>query len=401
MAIFEYTGLNRKGKNTKGIIDASSSEAAREKLRSMGVYLENLKEIHKKSKKPGLSFKLFTKRTQVASITRQLSFLLAASLPVVPALEGVAEQNQDPEIKKMMIEIKEKVREGKSLSEAFSTYPEYFNQIYISTIRAGEMAGKLDQVMARLAEMYEKNLQLLGKIRSSLTYPALMLIFSLLVIVFLISFLVPTFSRLFSEFGQVLPVPTRILIALSGFISSWWWLFLFILILSALVLRKYYHTEKGKKSVDSFVLRLPVVKNLLIHTFIIRFCYTMNLMLANGVGIVEALQNTEKMFNNTIFKNIISEAIERVKKGEKLSRALGGNPIFTSPVLGMINAGEAGDRVAEVLASIGQGTERDMEERVKTLTSLIEPVVILGIGILVGFVVLAIILPIFQLNQIF
>jgi len=401
MAIYEYRGLNRKGKNIKGIIDAPSGEAAREKLRSQGIYLEQLKDVQKKTHIVKLSFKLFKKTAEISLITRQLSFLLNASLPIVPALEGVAEQSQDPAVKKMMIDIKEKVREGMSLSEALSTYPEYFSQIYTSTIRAGEVAGKLDQVMERLSEMYEKNIELIGRVRSSLTYPAMMLIFAFLVIVFLVSFLIPTFSRLFSEFGQVLPLPTRILIGISGFISSWWWIFLVVLTLAALILKKYYHSEKGGKSLDAFILKIPVVNNFLKQNFIIRFCYTMSLMLANGVGIVEALQNTRDIFNNNIFKNIIFEAITGVKKGEKLSRALGGNPIFTYSILGMINAGEAGDRVPEVLSRIGKGTEREMEERIKTLTSLLEPLTILGIGILVGFVVLSIILPIFQLNQIF
>jgi general secretion pathway protein F len=401
MAIYEYRGINSRGKNLKGLLDASSVENAREKLKGQGIFLQSIQEATKSKRKINLSFSFTGKRNIVTQITRQLSFLLSASLPVDSAIEGVIDQTEDSEIKKMMIGIKEKIKEGKSVSQAFSDHPEYFNKMYISTLHAGEVSGKLDVVFDRLSSMYEKNQVLKSKLRASLTYPSLMLVFAFLIIVFLVSFLIPTFSKMFVEFGQVLPLPTRILIGISNFVTKAWWAIIIFLALLAFIFNRVYKNEKGKKYFDLLVLRLPVIKNLVLGTFTVRFSYTMSLMLYNGVGIIESLENTLGIFRNVVFKDLLNNSIEMVRKGEKLSRALASGIVFNSSILGMIHAGEAGDRVPDVLEKIGNNAEVELEEKIKTLTSLIEPLVIMIIGIFVGFVVLAIMLPIFQVNQIF
>jgi len=249
--------------------------------------------------------------------------------------------------------------------------------------------------------MYEKNQVLISKLRSALTYPVLLLVFAIIIIIFLLSFIVPTFAKLFEEFGQVLPLPTRILIGISGIINSSWWVFILAIGALSLLFRRIYQSDKGRLYFDRLVLKLPLVKKLILDTFKIQFSYTMSLLLANGVGIIEALENTRAVFRNRIFTDILNLAITKVKKGEKLSRALAQNPVFNTSLLGMIHAGEMSDRVPEVLNSIGHNIEVDLNERVSTLTALAEPVLILIIGGIVGFAVLSIMLPIFQMNQIF
>jgi type II secretory pathway component PulF len=401
MAIYDYRGVTQKGKNTRGIIDAPGTSAARDKLRTQGIYLQELSEVKKTKTQVRLGTSFFKKRASVASITRQLSFLLGASLPVDSALEGVIDQAEESDIKKMMISIKEKVKEGKSISQAFGDYPDYFNKLYVSTLHAGEVSGKLGQVFERLSSMYEKNRVLMGKLRTSLTYPALMLFLAFLIIIFLVSFLIPTFAKLFIEFGQVLPLPTRVLMGISKVVTAGWWAILLAIGLLVFIFIRIYKGEKGKSYFDSLALKFPIVKTLVLETFRVRFAYTMALLLSNGVGIIESLETTEGIFKNSIFKNLLSNAIDRVKKGEKLSRALASGTVFNSSLLGMIHAGEAGDRVADVLDKIGYNAEIEVEEKLKTLTALIEPVIIMIIGIFIGFVVLAIMLPIFQINQIF
>jgi general secretion pathway protein F len=401
MAIFEYRGITRKGKNTRGILDASSLAAVRDRLKSQGVYPQEIREVKKSGKKPWLNGALFRKKAVTAAITRQLGFLIGAALPIDSALEGVIDQSDDENVKKMLIGIKEKIKEGKSVSQSFAEHPDYFNAVYVSTLQAGEISGRLDQVFERLSTMYEKNRILASRLRSSLTYPVLMLFLSLFIIIFLVSFLVPTFSKLFAEFGQALPLPTRVLIGVSDFVSAGWWAILLFLGLLVFVLYRVYRGEGGKRYFDSLVLRIPVVRFLVLGTFRIRFSSTMSLLLGNGVGIIESLENTQNMFSNSVFRDLIRSAIERVKKGERLSRALASGTAFNSSLLGMIHAGEAGDRVAEVLDRIAGGIEVEVEERIKTIASLVEPVLILIIGFFVGFVVLAIMLPIFQINQIF
>jgi general secretion pathway protein F len=401
MAIYEYRGVNRKGKYLKGIVDAASLNAAREKLKTQGVYLQEIDELRKSGGRINLSLTAFRKRATIASITRQLSFLISAALPVDSALEGVIDQTDDHDVKKMMIDIKEKVKEGKSVSQAFASYPNYFNSMYVSTLHAGEISGRLDEVFERLSKMFEKNQILINRLRTSLTYPALMIVFAVVIVVFLMSFLVPTFSKIFIEFEQVLPLPTRVLIGVSKIFTSGWWAMLIFFILAVFVFNRLYKNENGKKYFDRMALKIPLVKKLILDTFKIRFSYTMGLMLSNGVGIIESLENTRGVFKNGIFRETVDRAIGLIEKGEKLSRALATSTLFNSSILGMINAGEAGDRVPEVLEKIGSNTELELEEKVKTLTSLVEPVIILIIGVFIGFTILAIMLPIFQINQIF
>jgi general secretion pathway protein F len=401
MAIYEYRGVNRKGKYLKGIVDAASLNAAREKLKTQGVYLQEIDELRKSGGRINLSLTAFRKRATIASITRQLSFLISAALPVDSALEGVIDQTDDHDVKKMMIDIKEKVKEGKSVSQAFASYPNYFNSMYVSTLHAGEISGRLDEVFERLSKMFEKNQILINRLRTSLTYPALMIVFAVVIVVFLMSFLVPTFSKIFIEFEQVLPLPTRVLIGVSKIFTSGCWAMLIFFILAVFVFNRLYKNENGKKYFDRMALKIPLVKKLILDTFKIRFSYTMGLMLSNGVGIIESLENTRGVFKNGIFRETVDRAIGLIEKGEKLSRALATSTLFNSSILGMINAGEAGDRVPEVLEKIGSNTELELEEKVKTLTSLVEPVIILIIGVFIGFTILAIMLPIFQINQIF
>jgi len=401
MAVFEYRGLDRSGRHVKGVIDAYDADSVKNKLKSKDIYPESIREIGKGGGRSFLSFTFTRKVTVTVEITRQLSFLLSAGMPVINALDGVIDQLEDTSVKSMMIEIKEKVKEGKSVSQAFSKYPDYFSQMYVSTLHAGEVSGNLETVFQRLARMYEQNQAFIGKIKGSLTYPSLMLLFSVLIIVFLISFIVPTFSRLFSEFGQTLPLPTRILIALSDAITNAWWAFVLAIAAAFFGIRRMYRKGSWKNRLDGLVLKLPLANKLLLDTFRIRFSYTMGLMLENGVPIIDALRQTGGIYKNSVFTEHIKHAIERVKKGENLSRALSGGRLFTPSLLGMIHAGEAGDRVPEVLHRIGTGLETQLGERLKTLTALVEPIVIVIVGFFIGFAVLSILLPIFQINQFF
>ncbi len=401
MPIYEYRALTQAGKTLRGIIDAAAVEGACEKLKNRGLFIQELSEM-KRGKSLFLRSLSFTgRKAKAAQITRQLSFLLSAHMPVVNALDGVIEQIDDDELKKVMIEIREKLKEGKSLSQAFSEYPDYFSRMYVSSLHAGEVSGTLGTVFSRLSDMYEKNQALISKLRSSLTYPVFLLVFACIVILFLISFIVPTFARLFDEFGQVLPLPTRILIGLSDLLKTAWWIFLIAAGTGALVLRRLYRRESVKLYFSRLVLRLPVVKRLLSDTFRIRFSYTMSIMLANGIGIIEALENTMGVFKNRVFSDILVGAVERIKKGEQLSRALSHNEQFNGALLGMIHAGEMSDSVPEVLENIARNIEVELGERINTLTTLAEPVLIMIIGSIVAFTVLSIMLPIFQINQMF
>lgn len=399
MPVYEYRALNARGRTVNGIIDAPGVDGARVKLKGRGLFVQSLAEAGK----GGGRFRLGGRGAAAAHLTRQLGFLMSARVPLVAALDGMVEQLGDERVKRVIADIRERIKEGQSVSRAFGAHPEYFSRMYVHTLRAGEVSGNLDVAFRRLADIFDKNRALTAKLRSSLTYPVVLLFFSLLVIVFLISFIVPTFAGLFEEFGQVLPLPTRVVIGVSGFFTSWWWLFFVGAGAAWAAALRAYRSERGRRYLDRLALRVPVAGRLLTDTFRIRFAHTMSLLLGSGVGIIESLENTAGIFKNQVYTELLRDTADRVRKGEGLSRALAlsdpGRLIFTPTMLGMIRAGESGDSVAGVLDSVGAGLEVELSERVGTLTSLIEPVLILVIGGIVAFAVLSIVLPIFQFNQ--
>ncbi|MFW6180123.1 MAG: type II secretion system F family protein [Spirochaetota bacterium] len=400
MPVYEYRALNARGRTVSGIIDASGPEGARTRLKGRGLFVQNIAE----ARKGGGRLTLSGRGAATAHLTRQLAFLMSAQVPLVAALDGVVEQLGDQRIKRVAADIRERIKEGQSVSQAFGAHPEYFNRMYVHTLHAGEASGHLERAFRRLAGIFDKNRALMAKLRSSLTYPVVLLFFSLLVIVFLVSFIVPTFAGLFEEFGQTLPLPTRLVIGVSDLFTSWWWLFFFIAASLWLAARRAYRTEGGRRYFDRLALRLPVAGRLLADTFRIRFAHTMSLLLGSGVGMIEALENTAGIFKNRVLTDLLRDTAERVRKGQGLSRALAlSDPrqrVFTPTVLGMIRAGESGDTVAPVLDSVAEGLEVELSERISVLTSLIEPVLILFIGCVVAFAVLSIVLPIFQFSQI-
>jgi general secretion pathway protein F len=401
MPVYDYRALNSKGRSISGIIDASGAESARLKLKGRGLYVQTIAEAKRRTGKK--SFSLGSKKNFTAHLTRQMGFLLGAGMPVVAALDTVIEQTEDSTQKRMIADIRERIREGLAVSQAFAAYPDYFSKMYVNTVHAGEVSGNLEAAFRRLADIFDKNRALTAKLRSSLAYPVVLLLFSFLIIIFLVSFIVPTFAGLFEDFGRVLPLPTRMIIGFSDMVTSFWWVFFVVAALGYVAVRRAYRTPGGKQSLDRFVLKVPLVRELLLDSFRIRFSHTMSLLLGSGIGIIEALENTAGVFRNGVFSQHLHATAERVRKGTGLSAALSmgdpGQRLITPTMLGMIRAGEAGDTVPGVLDHIGRNLEVELSERVGVLTSLIEPLLILVIGGIVAFVVLSIVLPIFQFNQ--
>ena len=402
MPVFEYRGYRKNGKKIKGEIEASTLFEARNKLKSSGVFVEHIKELSERRKFKISLFSHSKRQRFVYFFTRQMAFMLEASVPVINAIEGIIEQTERNEERQALEDVKERIREGESFSSAIAHYPEYFNQLYVNTVKAGELSGNLAKVFVHLSEHFERNQRLIGSLRSSLTYPIFMLVFAFVVVIFLVTFIVPSFSSLFEQFGQRLPLPTRVLLAFSGFISSFWWLIVSIIVLIFLLFRNIYKkNDKFRRRIDSYVLRMPLSGNFIITNFRIRFSYTMSLMIANGVGLLDALVTTRAIFKNSLISDYLYKSISLIKKGEKFSRSIEDPLLFPPSYIGMVRAGERGDRLAEVLDTISRNLEASLEEKVKSISSLVEPLIIIIIGGFVGFVVLSIMLPIFQINQLF
>ncbi len=401
MAVFEYRGINTKGKSVKGLINATGKIQAHELLKSQGIFVTEIAESKPAVKKKIRLFSSLKKLDRVSAITRQLAYLIEASLPIINALDTVIEQTTDTELRHVLVDIRERIKGGEGVSKAFSATPKYFDSVYTTTLRAGELSGRLDLVFRALSTSLENAKQLRNRLRASLSYPVLILTVSFIVTIFLVTYVVPTYSQIFTEFGQSLPLPTRILLAFSGFFKTWLPGLMGFLALVGYIIWRFYKSTSGKNKLDNLILRIPIVGNLIKERFIIRFCGTLALMVESGVPLLESIKTTIALFKNHNFINTIKDASEKITKGHSLSSALSGNPYLPPSVLGIIRAGETGDRVADSLFKIAETFGNDFEERIRVLTSLIEPIVIILIGIIVGFIVLSIMLPIFQMNQLF
>lgn len=404
MAIFEYRALDAQGKSLKGLIDADSPQDARSKLRRDNIYPIDLKttSAHKRLSKTEL-FTLLqpkTKTKEITIITRQLATLLKAGLPLMQALAALVDQIDTEHTKKIFIDIREKVKGGMPLSKAMSEHPQVFFRLYVQMVRAGEASGSLDQVLASLANYLEKRIQQRNKILSTLAYPIFMLFIGVAVLTFLMIYVIPTITNIFVEMKQSLPLPTLILIRSSEFLQTFWLPLLLALVMLILALNKYRRTETGGLFLDRTLLKLPVFGELIRKIDTARFAQTLCILVCNGVPILDSLTIVKDVITNRLLANAIEEARHCLQEGEDLAVPLKKAKVFPPIVTHMIAIGEKSGQLEEMLSNISESYANEVDMTINSLTSILEPVIILLMGAIVAFVVLSILLPIFEMNQI-
>jgi len=405
MPVYEYTALDRAGKNKNGIIDADSLKAARQKLRGSGIFPVEVKETQAvPAGKEAATFALpvffnRVKPDEVHVLTRQLATLLNAGIPLVAALDALIHQTTNASLKRVLSQIKDSVNEGNSLTHSLAEHPKIFSSIYINMVRAGEASGSLDLVLDRLAEFGERQQAVKSRFKAALVYPLFMACVGILILFFLLTFIVPNITRIFTEINQALPLPTLILIALSDFLKSYWWAVLLALAVCIIGLREAIKREKVRRMWDSLVFRLPVVGLVNRKIALARFTRTLGSLLQNGVPMLTALQIVQNIVNNVMMSQVIEEATEDVRAGRSLYNSLMQHEWFPPMVLQMISVGEHSGQLEAMLSKVADAYERDVEAHILGMTSLIEPVMILIMGIVVLFIVLSILMPIFDLNQ--
>jgi general secretion pathway protein F len=405
MPVFEYTAFDSGGKSRRGIIDADSARAARQKLRADGIYPTNLEESHTSEvgERPGRWQFRFTfqrvRRSELVSTTRQLATLLVSGLPLVTALGGVLEQIKRTALRRVLSQVRERVNEGMNLAAAMNEHPAVFPSLYTAMIHAGETSGTLELVMERLADFGEQQLALQRKIRSTLAYPILMLIVGSGVVFFLMSYVIPRVTQIFVEMQQALPLPTVILIGVSTLFQKYWFFMLLVGVLCWLSGRYYCRSPKGQRHYHSLLLRLPIVGELVQKVAIARITRTLGTLLKNGVPLLSALEIVCSLVDNVILEEAIEEARQEISEGASIATPLARGGIFPPTVIQMISVGEQSGNLEEMLFKVAEISESEVESRVATLTSLLEPVMILALGALVGFVVLAVLLPIFEMSH--
>ncbi|GAB4344669.1 MAG: type II secretion system F family protein [Desulfobulbaceae bacterium] len=408
MPVYEYTALDASGKKIKGIIDADSHAAARQKIRHSGSYPVEIHETAPVSKKEEegkknilspLTLGQRIKQQEVHVATRQLATLLNAGIPLVQALNGLIEQTANPALKKVIAQLKDSVNEGNSFTAALAEHPRLFSSIFVNMVKSGEASGSLDVVLEQLADFGENQQALRARISAALIYPVILSLVGIIILALLLTIVVPNITKVFEDSQQALPLPTIILIDISDFLSSYWWLLAALIVAMVIALRLAIRQPAGKKIWDRLKLSLPLLGDLNIKIAAARFGRTLGSLLQSGVPLTTALRIVRNMFNNVHLADVIDEATEELEKGGSLSRTLRGSKWFLPMMVQMIAVGEQSGTLEKMLLKVADSYEKEVETRIKAVTNLIEPFMILLMGVTMLFIVLSILLPIFEMNQ--
>jgi general secretion pathway protein F len=406
MPVYTYNALDERGKTTKGIINADSARAARAKLRQSGLFPTELLETQEAdAQRQGKSLRdlqvLRRIRAQDLTImTRQFATLLAANLTVVDSLTALIEQTESPTLKKVLIQVREDVNEGSSLATALDQHRRVFSNLFINMIRAGEASGALPLVLLRLADFSERQLDTRKRIASKMYYPFFMVAVGSLVLFALLTYVVPTVTTIFDNMRQTLPWPTLVLITVSNFLRTFWWLLGMGVIAIVLLLQHYYHTERGTAIVDRWKIRLPVVGKLILKMAMSRFTRTLGILLHSGIPLLDALDISRAVVNNTVLSEAIATAKDAIREGADIAGPLKASGYFPPLVSHMISIGEKSGRLEDMLLRIADAYDNEVQISIEGLTSLVEPVIIVVMAMVVFSIMLAVLLPIFELNSI-
>jgi len=398
MPVYKYTAINNSGSSVQGIIDAESVKAASEKLKKEGVYLSSISETRKGKSRSLIPFRGVSS-AELAITTRQFSALISAGLPLEASLVALSEQSEDQKLREILTQVRERVGEGSSLTNALKEHENVFSDLYINMVKAGESSGTLDIVLYRLADFLEKSSALKLRVRSALIYPLFMFLIGTGVLFFMMTYVIPRITKIFEDSDRALPFITLVLISISSFFSNHYMLVLILVLVSGYLLVRFLNTEKGKRFVDRLTLRLPVFGKLATMVAVSRFTRTMGTLVGSGIPLLDALEIGEAVIGNSVFMDALKDVRVSVIEGSTLARPLRDSGVFPPLVTRMVAVGEQTGEMQEMFNKIADIYDLQVETTLSTLTSLLEPVMILMIGVVMAFIVFAILLPIFDLTS--
>ena len=411
MPVYAYKGLNDKGRNVGGVVDADSPKTARQKLRRSGIFPTELNETRDHTaggsaagRLGGYSFDLagmFERITpqDVALVTRQLATLVGAGLPLVECLGALVEQVDGSKLKKILSQVRAMVVEGSTLADAMNQHPAVFNGLFVNMVRAGEASGALDIVLVRLAEYTERSAALRAKVRSALTYPVFMGIASMSILFFLLSYVVPKVTRIFEETHAQLPTVTIVLLAISGFLSNYWWLILGLIAAAVIAVRVSNRTPAGRLRFDGITLRIPYFGKVLKKVALARFARTLSTLLLGGIPLLQSLDIVKHVVQNLVIANAIEDGRNSIREGHSVADPLKKSGLFPPLLVHMIAVGEKSGELEQMLSRAADAYDGEVEASVSALSSIMEPILTIFMGGVVLFIVMAILLPIFELNE--
>jgi type II secretory pathway component PulF len=395
---YTYKATNADGKIIQGLIDANDTTTAATYLRSRQLY-----PISIAPKKVGgflsLSFSGKVSTTDVVFFTRQLSSMLASGLTLMQALTILKTQVQKEKLFIMMDGIIRDIEDGKTFSQAIEKYPEIFSPIYISLIKTAESSGLLDKVLLRLADNLEKEQKLRGTIKSAMMYPAIVVTGMIIIVIIMMIFVIPQLSTLYGNLGVPLPLPTLIIVGLSSFITTFWPVVIGVIVLLVFAYKRWKKSEAGALIIDTISLKLPIFGKLNNQMILTEFTRTLGLLVGSGTLVVDAFAQASGVTGNILYKNAIAGIARRVEKGVTIGDAMTAYPLFPQIIIQMVKIGEETGKLDESLLKVSEYFEREVDQTVKTLTTAMEPIIMIILGIGVAFLIISIITPIYSLTS--
>ena len=397
MPVYVWVGTDTSGKNARGEIEAQDERTARLLLSRKKVRLTKLKPKPKDLFENIAFLQPKVKTKDIVIFTRQLSTMIDAGLPLVQGLDILGNQQENPTFKKMLLDIKNEVESGSTFADALKKYPKHFDRLYRNMVAAGEIGGILDEVLRRLSDYMEKAQALKAKVKSAMTYPAIVLAISTVVLGIILIFVIPVFAKMFAEFGSALPAPTQIVINMSNFIKSYILVIIGAFVLLFVIFKKFYATPKGKLIIDRLILKAPVFGPLIKKVAVAKFSRTLGTLINSGVPIIEALNVAAGTAGNKIVENAIRAVKASISEGRSIAQPLMESKVFPSMVVQMISVGETTGALDSMLNKIADFYDEEVDTAVDGLTSMIEPFMIVFLGGTIGSIIIAMYLPIFKM----
>ncbi len=398
MPVYKYKAIDESGKAVQGVIDAESPKGATEKLKRQGVFLSSLHEAKEGRSRSFNPFKGI-KISELAVTTRQFSTLISAGLPLEASLSALSEQTEDNKLGQVLAEVRERVSEGSSLANALSEHKDIFSDLYINIVKAGEASGSLDIVLLRLADFLETQAALTSRVKGALIYPMFMFFIGGGVLFFTMTYVIPRIAKIFEDSQSSLPLMTLILIKISDFLNNYILLILLFVIILVFASIRFNKTDRGKMFFDRLMLKVPVFGKLTSMVAISRFTRTLGTLLSSGIPLLDALEIGEAVMGNKVYRKTLQKVRDNVREGSSLAQPLKESGVFPPLVTRMIAVGEQTGEMEAMLSKVADIYDQQVDTMVSTLTSLLEPVMIVIIGAVMAFIVFAVLLPIFNLTS--
>ena len=401
MAAYEYTALDTTGREHRGVLDGDSARQVRQLLRDQALLPVAVSEVTAAEPTRMLRFSFGTRvsTTDLALLTRQLSTLVRSGIPLEEALLAVSQQSEKARVQSVVAGVRARVLEGRTLAEGLGAFPKVFPEIYRATVSAGEQSGHLDAVLERMADYTENRQILQQKIRNAMIYPVLLTVICLGIVGVLLGYVVPEVVRVFEAGDRELPILTRLLIGASDFLRAWWWLLIALVAAAVWAFRRWLREPASRRSFDLLKLRVPIVGRITRGNNAARFARTFSILTASAVPVLEALRIAGEVVTNAPMRQAVQDAAVRVREGAPIARSLAASKLFPPMLVHLIASGETSGQLESMLQRAADNQERELDGVVNTAVGILGPVMILVMGIFVFMIVIALLLPIFQLNQ--